>query len=43
MFSAATAMADIPYKPRTELYPEIEPYSAGTLKLDGVHTLYWEQ
>ena len=36
-------MADIPYKPRTELYPEIEPYSAGTLKLDGVHTMYWEQ
>jgi len=35
-------MADIPH-PRTELYPEIEPYSAGTLKLDGVHTMYWEQ
>ena len=36
-------MADIPYKPRTELYPEIEPYSAGALKLDGVHAMYWEQ
>ncbi len=36
-------MADIPYQPRTELYPEIEPYSAGTLKLDSVHAMYWEQ
>ncbi|MGH8634364.1 MAG: alpha/beta fold hydrolase, partial [Burkholderiales bacterium] len=36
-------MADIPYPPRAELYPEIEPYSAGTLKLDGVHAMYWEQ
>ena len=35
-------MADIPH-PRTELYPEIEPYSTGTLKLDGLHTIYWEQ
>jgi proline iminopeptidase len=36
-------MADIAYPPRTELYPEIEPYSAGTLKLDSVHAMYWEQ
>jgi proline iminopeptidase len=36
-------MADIPYPPRTELFPEIEPYSAGILKLDGVHAMYWEQ
>lgn len=36
-------MADIPHRPRTELYPEIEPYSSGMLKLDGVHALYWEQ
>lgn len=36
-------MADIPHKPRAELYPEIEPYSAGALKLDGVHAMYWEQ
>jgi proline iminopeptidase len=36
-------MADISHTPRAELYPEIEPYSAGTLKLDGVHAMYWEQ
>jgi len=36
-------MADIPYPPRTELFPEIEPYSVGILKLDGVHAMYWEQ
>jgi proline iminopeptidase len=41
--AASTAMADIPYPPRAELYPEIEPYSTGMLKLDGVHTMYWEQ
>jgi len=32
-------MADIPHKPRSELYPETEPYSAGMLKLDGVHSM----
>lgn len=36
-------MADISLTPRAELYPEIEPYSAGMLKLDAVHTVYWEQ
>jgi len=36
-------MADIPYQPRSELYPETEPYRAGMLKLDGVHAMYWEQ
>jgi proline iminopeptidase len=36
-------MADIASRPRAELYPEIEPYSTGMLKLDGVHTMYWEQ
>ena len=36
-------MADIPYPPRAQLYPEIAPYSAGTLELDGLHTMYWEQ
>ena len=36
-------MADIAYRPRSELYPEIEPYNTGTLRLDGVHTMYWEQ
>jgi len=36
-------MADISYPPRAELYPEIEPYGSGMLKVDGIHTLYWEQ
>lgn len=27
---------------RTELYPPIEPFDAGMLPLDGVHTMYWE-
>jgi proline iminopeptidase len=27
---------------RTELYPEIEPYEAGMLALDGLHHMYWE-
>lgn len=27
---------------RTELYPEIEPFEAGMLALDGTHHLYWE-
>ena len=36
-------MADISHPPRAELYPEIEPYSAGKLKLDGMHSMYWEQ
>ncbi len=29
--------------PRTELFPEITPYAHGMLKVDGRHTLYWEQ
>jgi proline iminopeptidase len=29
--------------PRSELYPEIEPYRAGMLAVDAVHTLYWEE
>jgi proline iminopeptidase len=41
--AANPTMADLPHTPRAELYPEIEPYSAGTLKLDGLHTMYWEQ
>ena len=28
---------------RTELYPPIEPYGAGMLALDAIHTMYWEQ
>ena len=37
------AMADLPHATRTQLYPEIEPYSADMLKLDGRHAMYWEQ
>ena len=36
-------MADIPHPLRTQLYPEIDPYAAGRLKVDALHTLYWEQ
>jgi proline iminopeptidase len=28
--------------PRTELFPEIEPYASGRMPLDGRHTMYWE-
>ena len=35
-------MADHAPTLRTELYPEIEPYEAGMLALDGLHQLYWE-
>ena len=28
---------------RRDLYPPIEPYRTGTLKLDGRHTMYWEE
>lgn len=28
---------------RAELYPQIEPYSAGMLDVDGLHRMYWEQ
>ena len=27
---------------KTTLYPHIEPYSAGMLKLDNGHEMYWE-
>src|SRR5215475_10430370 len=27
---------------RAELYPEIEPYTSGGLRLDAIHTMYWE-
>jgi proline iminopeptidase len=27
----------------TNLYPLIEPYSSGFLKVSDIHTLYWEQ
>lgn len=36
-------MADPSASVRTELYPELEPYSAGMLDLDGQHRMYWEQ
>ena len=36
-------MADISPTIRAGLYPEIEPYGAGMLELDGVHRMYWEQ
>src|SRR3990172_7363458 len=28
---------------RTELYPQLEPYSSGMLALDSIHTMYWEE
>ena len=28
---------------RRELYPEIEPYESGRLRVDDVHEIYWEQ
>jgi proline iminopeptidase len=28
---------------RAELYPPLEPYGAGMLALDNIHTMYWEQ
>jgi len=30
-------------KGRRDLFPPIEPYRAGTLRLDARHTMYWEQ
>jgi proline iminopeptidase len=29
--------------PRRDLFPPIEPYRSGTLRLDARHTMYWEQ
>jgi proline iminopeptidase len=28
---------------RSELYPPLEPYASGMLRLDRLHTMYWEQ
>jgi proline iminopeptidase len=28
---------------RQELYPPIEPFATGMLRLDGLHSMYWEQ
>jgi proline iminopeptidase len=36
-------MNDLAPTPRTELYPEIEPFESGMLPVDALHTLYWEQ
>ena len=35
-------MADHAPALRTELYPDIEPFDAGMLALDGLHQMYWE-
>ena len=35
-------MRDFPHV-RSELYPPIEPYERGALRLDALHTMYWEQ
>jgi proline iminopeptidase len=34
---------DIARTPRTELYPDVEPFDSGMLPVDAVHTMYWEQ
>jgi proline iminopeptidase len=36
-------MADHSTPVRGELYPEIEPYNSGMLKLDGLHEMYFEE
>lgn len=36
-------MPDVSPGPRAELYPEIEPYNAGTLALDSRHRMYFEE
>ncbi len=36
-------MNDIARTPRTDLYPDIEPFDSGMLAVDARHTLYWEQ
>ena len=36
-------MNDLTPQIRTDLYPEIEPYQTGFLRLDALHTMYWEQ
>ncbi len=28
---------------RADLFPPIEPYASGMLRLDGLHSMYWEQ
>jgi proline iminopeptidase len=38
-----TYSSSIHPRPLRDLYPEIQPYSQGFLKLDDIHTMYWEQ
>ena len=30
-------------RPLRDLYPELQPYSQGFLRVDDIHTIYWEQ
>lgn len=41
-FETMDSKKDFPELNR-ELYPEIEPYSTGFLKVSDLHTIYWEQ
>ncbi|HSO07893.1 MAG TPA: prolyl aminopeptidase [Pelomicrobium sp.] len=34
---------DHPFTARTELYPEIEPYAQGRLRVSELHEIYWEE
>ncbi len=34
---------DLPNRLRTGLYPPLEPFNAGRLALDHMHTMYWEE
>lgn len=36
-------MGDLSPEIRSALYPDIEPFDAGMLELDGLHRMYWEQ
>ena len=42
LFTKDCTVADHAPTLRTELYPEIEPFDAGMLALDGLHHMYWE-
>ena len=36
-------MSDAAQQANYPLFPEIEPYRTGTLAVDNLHTLYWEE
>ncbi|KAJ3030277.1 hypothetical protein HDV00_008992 [Rhizophlyctis rosea] len=36
-------MQNLKTEPLRDLYPPIEPFNSGVLKVDNLHTLYWEQ